>query len=112
MTATKDAFSVTASLDGAFVLVGALDMDTLPQARDLVEEFRVPGRPVVLDLAGITFLDTMTIHWLVELSDATDEPVVLRNVPDTARLVLAVADILGFDGAAWVLDDTQRHATA
>lgn len=110
MTATSDRFSISAALDRAFVLAGELDMETLLEARNFVEEFRVPGRPVVLDFGGITFLDSMVIHWLVELHDATDQPVVVRNAPDSVRLVLALADILGVDGGAWVLDDASRHA--
>lgn len=112
MTATSDRLTVSAAFDGAFVLAGELDMETLPVARDLVDEFRVPGRAVVLDLAGITFLDSMVIHWLVELAEATEKPVVIRNAPDSVRLVLAVADILGSDGDAWFIDDAQQHALA
>lgn len=66
----------------------------------------------MLDVAGITFLDTMTIHWLVEVCDLTGEPVVIRNAPDTVRLVLDLAGLLGSDGGAWFIDDSDRHARA
>lgn len=112
MTATNDRFSISSAIGGAFVLVGALDLDTLPEARDMVEEFRVPGGAVVLDVAGVTFIDTMTIHWLVELADDTGFPVQIRNAPDPVRLVLGLAGLLGSDGGAWMIDDAQRHASA
>ena len=62
------------------------------EARQRVDEFMVPGRAVVLDLAGITFLDSMTLHWLVELADATGEPVQRRR--DAYRVVHGEADRL------------------
>ena len=108
----EPSLSVSARPDGVVVLVGELDMDTLPEARQRVDEFMVPGRAVVLDIAGITFLDSMTLHWLVELADATGEPVIVRHATDAARVVLGIAAFLGSDSGAWVLDQTERPAPA
>jgi len=102
---SEPSLSVSAGPDGVIVLVGELDMDTLPEARQRVDEFMVPGRAVVLDLAGITFLDSMTLHWLVELADATGEPVIVRHATDAARVVLGIAAFLGSHSGAWVLAD-------
>ena len=109
---SQPGLSVSSGLDGAFILVGELDTNTLAEAREHVDEFLVPGRAVVLDLAGITFLDSMTLHWLVELADATGEPVIVRHATDAARVVLGIAAFLGSDGGAWVLDQTERPAPA
>jgi hypothetical protein len=46
-----------------------------------------PSRPIVLDLAQVTFMDTGAIHWLVEVCDATGHPVVLRNVSPVVRRI-------------------------
>jgi anti-anti-sigma regulatory factor len=107
---SQPCLSVSRRLDGAFVLVGELDMNTLAEAREPIDEFLVPGRAVVLDLAGIRFLDSMTLHWLVELSGATGEPVVVRNAPDAVRIVLGIAGLLAPDGGAWVLEDMDPPA--
>ena len=86
------------------MLVGELDLTTVQELRILVDEAMVPGRAVVLDLAEVTFMDSNVIHWLIELFDATGTPVVLRNAPHTARLLLGVAEIVGPAGEAWVFE--------
>ena len=107
---SQPGLSVSSGLDGAFVLVGELDTNTLAEARKPVDGFLIPGRAVVLDLAGITFLDSMILHWLVELAGATGEPVVVRNAPDAVRIVLAIAGLLAPDDGAWVLEDMDPPA--
>jgi anti-anti-sigma factor len=97
-------FSVSVAPDGAFVPMGELDLSTLQELSDLVAEVMVPGRPIVLDLAQLTFLESSTIHWLVEMCDATDHPVILRNASPTVRRILDIAASLGPDGDAWILD--------
>ena len=80
MAVTREPFSVSVAPDGAFVPVGELDLATVRELRDMVDEVLVPGRQIVLDLAQLTFIELSAIHWLVEVCDATGYSVVLRNV--------------------------------
>ncbi len=105
MSLSADRFSVRMAPDGAFVPIGELDAITVEELRLLVDEVMLPGRAVVLDLAKLTFMDSNVIHWLVEVHVASGTPVVLRNTPHTARLLLGVAATVGPDGEAWVFDD-------
>jgi anti-anti-sigma factor len=104
MTATWQAFSVSVAPDGAFVLTGELDLSTVRELRDLVDEVMAPGQAIVLDLAQLTFMDGSVIHWLVETCDETDQPVVLRNVSPVVRRILDLAATLGPDGDAWLFE--------
>ena len=96
--------SVSVAPDGAFVPTGELDLGTIRKLRELVDEVTVPGRAIVLDLAHLTFMDNNVIHWLVEISDATGHPVVLRNASPTIRRILDIATTVDFDSEAWVFD--------
>ena len=102
MTATRYYFSFSIAPDGAFVLIGELDLASLRDLRDLVDEAMVPGRAIVLDMADLTFIDGSVIHWFVEVCDATDYPVILRNVSPTVRRTLDVVSSVDSDGDAWV----------
>ena len=95
-------FSVSVASDGAFVPIGELELSTLQELRDLVQEVMVPGQGVVLDLAQLTFMDSTVIHWLVELCDATGHPVVMRNASPTVRRILEIARTVDADGDAWI----------
>jgi anti-anti-sigma factor len=104
MPVTSQLFSVSVAPDGAFVPTGQLELSTLQELRDIVDEVMGPGRTVVLDLAQITFMDSSVIHWLVEVCDATGHPVVLRNASPVVRRILDIATTVHFDGDAWVFD--------
>jgi anti-anti-sigma factor len=85
-------------------LRGELDLSTLQELRDRVQELIVPGRVIVLDLARLTFMDGSVIHWLVEVCDETGHPVVLRNVSPVVRRILDITAAVDGDGVAWVFD--------
>src|SRR5262245_41807121 len=104
MQATRQGLSVSVAPDGAFVLTGELELSTLQALRNLVDGVIVPGRPIVLDLAQLTFMDSSVIHWLVETCDATGHPVVLRNASPVGRRILDIGTIVDADGDAWVFD--------
>jgi anti-anti-sigma factor len=104
MTATWQAFSVRVAPGRTFVLTGELDLSTVRELRDLVDEVVAPGRAIVLDLAQLTFMDGSVIHWLVEICDATGHPVVLRNVSPVVRRILDITATLGPDRDAWVIE--------
>jgi anti-anti-sigma factor len=104
MPVTRQLFSVSVAPDGAIVPTGTLDLSTIQELRDLVDEAMAPGRAIVLDLAQLTFMDSSVIHWLVEICDATGHPVVLRNASPVVRRILDIATTMDFDGDAWVFD--------
>src|SRR5262245_40411739 len=104
MPPTGLGFSVSVAPDGAFVPIGELDLSTIQELRDLVAEVMVPGRPIVLDLAQLTFIESSAIHWLVEVCDTTGHPVVLRNVSPVVRRILDITAAVDSDGDAWVIE--------
>ena len=61
------------------MLTGELDVATIQELQDKIDEIMVPGQPIVLDLADLTFLDTSAMHCFVTTFEATGHPVVLLN---------------------------------
>lgn len=100
--AAREPFAVSIAPDGAFAPIGELDLSTLPELRDMVDEVLVRGRQIVLDLAQLTFVELSAIHWLVEVCDATGYPVILRNVSPAVRHILDITSSVDSDGDAWV----------
>jgi anti-anti-sigma factor len=56
------------------VLAGELDLATIQLLQDKIDEIMVPGQPIVLDLADLTFLDTSGMHCFVGTFEATGTP--------------------------------------
>jgi anti-anti-sigma factor len=56
------------------VLSGELDLATTQELQDKIDEIMVPGQPIVLDLADLTFLDTSAVHCLVRTFEETGRP--------------------------------------
>lgn len=104
MAVARHPFSVSVAPDGAFVPIGELDLSNIQELRDLVDQVMVSGRPIVLDLAQLTFIESSVIHWLVEVCDATGHPVVLRNVSPAVRRILDITRSVDSDGDAWVVE--------
>lgn len=103
MAATGQLLSVEVAPDGAFVPIGELDLATLQELRVSVDDVVRAGRPIRLDLAQLTFIESSVIHWFVEICDATGHPVELRNVSPTIRRILDLTASIGMDGDAWVI---------
>ena len=57
-----DIFTVRTGPRGALVLSGELDLATIQELQDKIDEIMVPGQPIVLDLADLTFLDSSAMH--------------------------------------------------
>lgn len=74
-------------------------MRVLPKPQAVV---MVRGRPIVLDPAQLTFIDTNAIHWFVG-GDAIGHPDLLRNASRTVRHVLDISATVGMDGDAWMI---------
>jgi anti-anti-sigma factor len=94
-----DQFSITQA-DGeghvTLVLAGEFDLLAAPHLRDAVEGGLGSGGAVVLDLAGVTFLDSSALHTLVgatRLAQRAGSRLVLRNVPEAAMTVIELAGL-------------------
>ena len=60
-----------------------------------------PGRPVVIDMAQLTYIDSSGIGFLVQTYQATGERVVICNPSRQVRRILALMDA-GERTIAWV----------
>jgi anti-anti-sigma factor len=94
-------FTVRSDSTGALVLSGELDLATIQELQDKIDEIMVPGQPIVLDLADLTFLDTSGMHCLVGTFEATGHPVVLLNASRALRRILGH---MTQEPEAWVFD--------
>lgn len=88
--------AVTANRVGTVVTVaaeGELDIATVPVLREvLTRELADDGAVVVIDLTGVSFVDSSGVHAL--LAAAVDYPGRVRIVPSAACLrIFEVADI-------------------
>jgi anti-anti-sigma factor len=76
----------------SLTLRGELDMATVQDLQAKIDEIMVPGQPVVLDLAQLTFLDSSAIHLFIRTCASSGHPVVLRETTSTVRRILDLAD--------------------
>ncbi len=93
------------NLDGgrALVLRGELDIGTIQDLQDKIDEVVVPGVAIVLDMAQLTFLDSSAIHLFIKTCQVTGHRVVLQNATPVVRRVLELADAKA-EPEAWVFD--------
>ncbi len=70
-----------------FALSGELDLDGSDQVEPalLAYALGVRGDQLVLDCAGLTFLDSSGLGMLVEVSNRTGKRLVLEQAPDQCR---------------------------
>jgi anti-anti-sigma factor len=94
-------FHVGVTPAGALLLRGELDMLTVQDLQDKIDEIMVPGQPIVLDLAQLTFLDSSAAHCFIRAGAETGHPVVLHNASSTVWRIL---DLLSPRSEAWVFD--------
>ena len=97
--------TVRSDSTGALVLTGELDVATIQRLQDKIDEIMVPGQPIVLDLADLTFLDTSGMHCFVTTFEATGHPVVLLNASRSLRRILGH---MTQQPEAWVFDGENR----
>jgi anti-anti-sigma factor len=88
--------------DGSILLQGELDMATAKQVEDAIAEVMRPGRPVVIDMPQVSFIDSSGVRVLARTYQQTGERVVVWN---PSRWVWSVLEII--DGRAkpeaWVI---------
>ena len=88
-------FFVLLQPSGVLLLRGELDLATVQ------DQILVPGEPIILDLAQLTFLETSAIHCLIRNGAKSGHPVVLRNASASVRRILDRAD---GQSHAWTFD--------
>ena len=102
-------FSAWVDPSGTLSLRGELDLATVQDLQDKLDEIMVPGQPVVLDLARLTFLSSIGIHCFIKIWKASGHPVVLLNTTPSVRRIL---DLGNPEPEAWVFDGLgQRSLT-
>ena len=94
-------FFVLLQPSGVLLLRGELDLATVQDLQDAIDEILVPGEPIILDLAQLTFLETSAIHCLIRNGAKSGHPVVLRNASASVRRILDRADS---QSHAWTFD--------
>ena len=94
-------FGVQVGPSGTLLLRGELDLATVQDLQDWIEEVLVPGKPVIFDLAQLTFLDSNAIHCFSKTWYVSGHPVVLLNATPTVRRIL---DLGVRQPEAWVFD--------
>src|SRR5918994_124580 len=94
--------SVEICPDGSILLKGELDMATAKQVEDAIAEIMRPGRPVVIDMAQVSFIDSSGVRLLARTHQQTGERVVIWN---PSRWVWSVLEIIDAKAKpeAWVM---------
>jgi anti-anti-sigma factor len=100
-----DNFTVRSGRTGALVLAGELDVATIQELQDKIDEVLVPGQPIVLDMVDLTFIDSSAMHCLVRTFEATGRPVVLQNASRALRRILGH---MTQEPEAWVFDEQSQ----
>ncbi len=95
-------YGIQAEDFGAEVTVGMrgeFDAYSLPDLREILDHACTPGKPVVVDLSGVTFLDLQSARELVVRSLIQAHQLVFEN-PSFG--VLASIEALGIDGKSHI----------
>jgi len=90
---------------------GELDLSTVPQLRDALAVVRDPGGDLVLDFAGVSFVDSSGLGLLLSTARTMTErgaSLVLRSPAPTVRRLFGVAIPEGIPGL--VVDPPQVPA--
>jgi len=85
-----------AQLDGATIIHvhGEIDLATCERLRDAIEPYLGPQQSIVLDLSGVEFMDSSSLHVLEHARGtltADGGSLILRNPSQAARLLLTAA---------------------
>ena len=61
-------------------LVGEIDFAARPQLSRTIDEVARAGRPLVLDLSGVSFMDSTGVHAVIRANAITGECTILHGV--------------------------------
>ena len=74
---------------------GEIDIATCERLRDAIEPYLGPNQTIVLDLSGVDFMDSSSLHVLVQARGtltADGGSLMLRNPSEAARILLTAAE--------------------
>jgi anti-anti-sigma factor len=86
-------------LDGNAVLLvtGEVDASTSPMLRDACLQLTAITDRLVLDLSGVSFMDSSALHVLIELRESRDTTsVMVRNASLQVRRLLQITELAHF----------------
>lgn len=90
---------VTARDDGSLVtLQGEIDATLRAQASSSMVEVVRRGGPVVVDAAGVTFIDSSGLAFVLQLHGLAEEAGQSCSLLDPPALVLELLDLIGMSG--------------
>lgn len=98
-------FTVRERGDGteiALVVIGDIDLSTVPTFRTFLSDVCRDGRPVVIDLSGCTFLDSLGIGLLLGGARRASAGLSIVGAVGSVRSVLSLT---GADRLVEVVDD-------
>jgi anti-anti-sigma factor len=94
----EDKFStevVRADDETVIYVHGELDMETAGRLRDAIEPHLGPAQTIVLELSGVSFMDSSSLHVLEHARGTLTEDggsLILRNPSTAARRLLTAAE--------------------
>jgi anti-sigma B factor antagonist len=83
---------------------GELDFSVAARLEESILEARNGGEPIVLDLSGVTFLDSSALRALVSAGVALKDSGVRLQVGPRSEAVSRILEITGLDDAADAFD--------
>ncbi len=98
----QDSVGTIRTVDGpattTLLLAGEIDAAFAPQAETAVAAALAAGRPVDLDLGGVTFIDSTGVRLVIRCWLACRDAGIdlrIQHVPEQARSVLSMMGLLG-----------------
>jgi anti-sigma B factor antagonist len=80
------------------VVQGELDIATAPEVAGLLERMRRHGHPVVLDLDGVTFIDSVGLTTLMAAAMEAERAGAAFSIRAASSAVQRVVDLCGVQG--------------
>jgi anti-anti-sigma factor len=80
--------------DGTLLVQGELDLASVPRLRRAFEEHRPPAGNVILDVSGLSFIDSTGLQELLDLSALLEDgAIVLRRPSASVRKLLHITGL-------------------
>jgi anti-anti-sigma factor len=91
-------FEARIDRDGVVWLSGELDLASADRFSEVASTALDGQREFVVDLSGLSFLDSTGIRAMLALAARTDRGVVLRDPPPNVRRILEITAVGGHSG--------------
>ena len=94
---TPPGFEVRTDRDGILWLSGELDFEQMDRFAQMTMASVDGQREIVLELSGLSFLDSSGIRAILQFASTVPKGVVLRNPRSNVQQVLQIVDIAAHD---------------